>query len=1421
MVSAQTKFFKHHYFLVSYDNPNHGFTSNSYKPAEGGSMSPVTCEILTLSTATSYLATSLQKERLQACRRKEYESSDLGNTDLVHRYELPGYKPAEGESTSPINELCVSGVYSADGWGVNYSSSSICALKGSTVIINCTYKYPTGYQIMKVFWTNTNETAKDEEFPDLSNVSEYSQRIQYLGDKHHNCTMRLTDVRQTDSHKYYFRFITNKPKWVGKPGVTLNITDLQVESSGERVIEGHSVTLTCKSRCSLTDRSTFIWFKNTQSLSERTDRNNQLILQSVTRNDSGNYSCAVQGHKLTSPHQYLNVVYAPDKPVISINPSGEIVEGVSVTLTCSSESNPPVQNYSWFKENETSSVGSGLTYSITNISGWFYCEAQNEVGSQRSAAVSLNVKVLNITQLTNCTKTSYIKNLLDQIENITVLNLKDVNKVMDMVFSTSEKINTSSDDPKKQASYMLKASEKLVSTLVRPTNTYYYLNFTHAAVEEEMFVVGPQANLDKIPQLHTSNASIEIDLIGIANLNSGSAAVVFMSYNKMEDLLKPDFFSTSDNTVKTMMSTVISATLPKTTNATLTKPVNFTFKHIRELNDSGTLSCVYWNITEWIVDGCSVVKTNSSFTVCSCVHLSTFALIMQTSSRTSEDNSQPMELVNMVLVIVGLVFTSLALLTFAFCRWKPGVNNVARINLCISLLSAHLLFLLTQQFINLIKPHKELCAVISGALHFFFLSCFVWMFIEAVLLFICVKNISQISSRQRAMLNKGFLIVIGYAIDFVIVGVSAGLVPEGYGSDKCWIKVERGFIWSFLGPVYFILAINTILFISIIISLNLTLKNLNLDVSHRRQTNKMMEILFLILNSQQGTFIFLVYCVLNNEIWLMMMSVRMAPPPLPLIVLLIVHRVYSADDEWGVNYSPTSICALKGSTVIINCTYKYPTGYKIMKVFWTKINSPDPPDLSEDSKYSQRIQYLGDKHHDCTMRLTDVRQTDSHKYYFRFITDKDKWLGRPGVTLNITDLQVESSGERVIEGHSVTLTCKSRCSLTDRSTFIWFKNTQSLSERTDRNNQLILQSVRREDSGNYSCAVQGNNFTSPHRYLNIMYAPKQTHVVVNPSGEIMEGDSVNLSCSSDANPPVQNYSWFKGGEILGSGSTYIISNISSDHSGEYKCKSSNELGMTFSDSVILNVIYAPDKPVISINPSEIMEGDLVNLTCSSDANPPVQNYSWFKKNKTVASGQTYIISKIRSDHSGEYKCKSINELGKRYSAVTLNVLYPPKNVTASISGSGEIMEGDSVTLTCSSESNPPVQIYSWFKENETSSVGSGQTYSITNINFRHSGWFYCEAQNEVGSQRSDAVSINVKVASCVSFSVAFGVGLCVGVCGTLATVIVGMYICKRKSLRRKTSKHKPENDDASNDTYTALELKSRSSDLYDTLTPNR
>uniref|UniRef100_A0A671NHC7 B-cell receptor CD22 n=1 Tax=Sinocyclocheilus anshuiensis TaxID=1608454 RepID=A0A671NHC7_9TELE len=244
--------------------------------------------------------------------------------------------------------------------------------------------------IMSLFWTRN--PVKDKEPPDLSKDPEYSQRLQYLGDKQQNCTIRLSHVTQKDEHKYCFRFITDQPdgKWLGYPEVTLTVTDLQVEAP-ERVTEGHNVSLTCKSSCTLTDRATFIWYRNSQPLTERRDGNNQLLLQSVRREDAGRYNCALHGHSYISPAAHLSVTYPPKNVLVSITGSAEIVEGDSVILSCSSDSNPPALNFSWFKENQSSAVGSGQSFSALQ-SGRFYCEAHNQHGSQRSDAVTVIVK---------------------------------------------------------------------------------------------------------------------------------------------------------------------------------------------------------------------------------------------------------------------------------------------------------------------------------------------------------------------------------------------------------------------------------------------------------------------------------------------------------------------------------------------------------------------------------------------------------------------------------------------------------------------------------------------------------------------------------------------------------------------------------------------------------------------------------------------------------------------------------------------------------------------------------------------------------------------------------------------------------------------------------------------------------------------
>ncbi|CAM4462519.1 unnamed protein product [Leuciscus chuanchicus] len=470
----------------------------------------------------------------------------------------------------------------------------------------------------------------------------------------------------------------------------------------------------------------------------------------------------------------------------------------------------------------------------------------------------------------------------------------------------------------------------------------------------------------------------------------------------------------------------------------------------------------------------------------------------------------------------------------------------------------------------------------------------------------------------------------------------------------------------------------------------------------------------------------------------------------PTLFSLYINDVALAagvsSDDWGVSYSPSHICALKDSTVIMSCTYKYPTGYQIKKVFWTKgpiQRGVELLDLSEDPEYSQRLQYLGDKQKYCTVRLSHVTLKDSHMYYFRFITDNavGKYTGAPGVTLTVTDLQVESP-ERVTEGDSVNLRCKSSCALTDRATFIWYRNSQPLTERRDRNNELLLQSVRREDSGRYSCAVDGHTHISPEVQLNVMYPPRSVSVLISGSGVIVEGDSVTLNCISDSNPPALNFSWFKGGTIVGSGRIYNISKISSDDSGEYKCKSINEHGEKYSDAVTLNVMYSPRSVSVSISPSGvIVEGDSVTLNCISDSNPPAE-ISWIKGGTILQSGETYSITNIKSESSGDYRCSARNNHGSQTSAaVNVNIMYPPRSVSVSIRPSGVIVEGDSVTLNCISDSNPPALNFSWIKGGTI--VGSGRIYNISKISSDDSGEYKCKSINEHGEKYSDNVTLNV------------------------------------------------------------------------------
>ncbi|XP_071245883.1 B-cell receptor CD22-like [Salvelinus alpinus] len=288
-----------------------------------------------------------------------------------------------------------------------------------------------------------------------------------------------------------------------------------------------------------------------------------------------------------------------------------------------------------------------------------------------------------------------------------------------------------------------------------------------------------------------------------------------------------------------------------------------------------------------------------------------------------------------------------------------------------------------------------------------------------------------------------------------------------------------------------------------------------------------------------------------------------------------------------------------------------------------------------------------------------------------------------------------------------------------------------------------MYSIISENEDSYFCAVKGS-LSSP-----AVYKPKNTSVSVSPSGEIVEDSSVTLTCSSDANPPVQSYTWWYkkngGGYQSMTGPQHVFSQIQSPDTGEYYCEAQNEMGTDRSRTINMDVKYDPKNTSVSVSPSgEIVEGSSVTLTCSSDANPPVEKYTWYKKNgaSLTASEKTYNFMTISSEDSGEYYCEAENKYGRlNSSSVSVDVQYDPKNTSVSVSPSGEIVEGSSVTLTCSSDANPPVDKYTWYFQNKTFLNGFGQIYNISNFQSKDNGHYHCEAWNGRGSRNSTALMI--------------------------------------------------------------------------------
>jgi len=164
-------------------------------------------------------------------------------------------------------------------------------------------------------------------------------------------------------------------------------------------------------------------------------------------------------------------------------------------------------------------------------------------------------------------------------------------------------------------------------------------------------------------------------------------------------------------------------------------------------------------------------------------------------SQIMDTHELALSLITYIGISISLVALVLALVTFCSFAFLRSNRNFAHTNLVLSLILAELLFV-----VGIDKTQYETgCFVIAVILHYLFLVAFCWMATEGVILYLMLVKVLPTSGEGP---KKKHFFICSWGIPAVPVVTAIVVNREGYTAEKhCWLSVEGGFIWSFVGPV--------------------------------------------------------------------------------------------------------------------------------------------------------------------------------------------------------------------------------------------------------------------------------------------------------------------------------------------------------------------------------------------------------------------------------------------------------------------------------------------------------------------------------------------------------------------------------------------------------------------------------------------
>ncbi|XP_012513940.1 PREDICTED: Fc receptor-like protein 3 [Propithecus coquereli] len=272
----------------------------------------------------------------------------------------------------------------------------------------------------------------------------------------------------------------------------------------------------------------------------------------------------------------------------------------------------------------------------------------------------------------------------------------------------------------------------------------------------------------------------------------------------------------------------------------------------------------------------------------------------------------------------------------------------------------------------------------------------------------------------------------------------------------------------------------------------------------------------------------------------------------------------------------------------------------------------------------------------------------------------------------------------------------------------------------------------------------------------------------------MEGSHMTLTCEiRETQFPQQKsvvqlqFCFFRDSQVLGSGWSSSpelqITAMRSEDSGSYWCEAKTVIHnvIKMSQRSWIHVQRVPVSGVnLEIQPSggQLIEGENLVLICSVAKGTGTITFSWHKDGRRSVGRKTQrsLVAKLQvgsvnESVAGRYYCAADNSHGpvhSKWSTVTVKIPASRPVLTLRMLRA-QAVEGDVVELHCESQrGSPPISYLFYHKDvsmgSSSAPSGGGVSFNLS-LTVEHSGNYFCEADNGLGHQRSQRVSLNVTV----------------------------------------------------------------------------